>query len=90
MKDKRLSRLKWHCRRSMRELDVILEGYLECEYRDSPPAHQAAFESLLNLQDPDILALLTGRVVADDDGVRHVVQRILTNSRDQTGGRSSS
>jgi antitoxin CptB len=78
MNDEQLSRLKWHCRRGMRELDVLLEKYLECEYANAPPVQKAAFESLLSLQDPEILALLTGRVVSEDDGLRDVVQRLLT------------
>jgi succinate dehydrogenase flavin-adding protein (antitoxin of CptAB toxin-antitoxin module) len=64
----------------MRELDVLLERYLERDYRDSPPVQQAAFETLLSLQDPEILELLTGRNVSEDEGVRDVVQRLLANS----------
>ena len=73
-------RLKWHCRRGMRELDVLLERYLAREYAGAPPPQKAAFETLLSLQDPEILALITGRVVADDDSLRDVVQRLLTDS----------
>jgi len=64
----------------MRELDVLLERYLACEYAEAPPAQQLAFETLLSLQDPEILELITGRVVADDDGLRDVVKRLLTDS----------
>jgi antitoxin CptB len=74
------SRLGWHCRRGMRELDVLLERYLTHDYPNAPPLQKAAFETLLSLQDPEILALITGRVVADDVGLRHVVQRLLRNS----------
>ena len=75
-----LSQLKWHCRRGMRELDVLLMRYMDREYPDADPEHQAAFETLLSLQDPEILALLTGRVAAEDVHLQNVVQRLLTNA----------
>ncbi len=80
MNRQRYSKLKWHCRRGMRELDVLLERYLAREYADAPPAQKAAFETLLSLQDPEILELISGRVVADDIGLRDVVKRLLTDS----------
>ena len=79
MKDEHLSRLKWRCRRGMRELDVMLSRYFDDEYPASDPEHKEAFEILLTLQDPEILDLLTGRVIAEDRGLQHVVQRLLTN-----------
>jgi antitoxin CptB len=80
MSRERHSKLKWHCRRGMRELDVLLERYLAREYEKAPPTQQAAFETLLSLQDPEILELLTGRVVTDNAGLRDVVKRLLTDS----------
>ena len=64
----------------MRELDVLLERYLAREYAEAPPAQKAAFETLLSLQDPEILELITGRVVTDDVSLRDVVKRLLTDS----------
>ena len=80
MDSRHLSELRWHCRRGMRELDVLLMRYMDREYVAAPPAQQAAFETLLSLQDPEILALLTGRAVAEDVPLQDVVQRLLTNS----------
>ena len=75
-----LAELRWHCRRGMRELDVLLMRYMDGEYPTANPEQQAAFEVLLNLQDPEILELLTGRVVAEDASLQDVVQRLLTKS----------
>ena len=72
-----LARLRWRCRRGMRELDVLLMRYVEERYAIAPAAEQGAFEQLLSLQDPDIHALLTGRVTTDDAGLDDVVQRLL-------------
>ena len=61
----------------MRELDVLLMRYMDEEYAGAGGSEQAAFVRLLSLQDPEILALLTGREVADDGDLRHVVKRLL-------------
>ena len=80
MKTEHLSQVRWHCRRGMRELDVLLMRYVDSDYMDTNPEYQKAFETLLILQDPEILDLLTGRVVAEDASLRDVVQRLLTNT----------
>ncbi|HHQ14919.1 MAG TPA: succinate dehydrogenase assembly factor 2 family protein [Chromatiales bacterium] len=73
-------RLRWHCRRGMRELDVLLMGYLDRHYAHVPEAEQQAFERLLGLQDPEILGLLNGRIHAQDAALNDVVQRLLAVS----------
>ena len=49
-------RLRWRCRRGMKELDVLLSRYVEERYDTAPPAERAAFEALLEDQDPLIYA----------------------------------
>lgn len=71
-----MSRLRWRCRRGMRELDVLLMAYLDELYAAAPASEQAAFRDLLSLQDPDIHGLLTGRLVADDAGLRALIERL--------------
>ena len=71
------SRLRWRCRRGMRELDILLMRYLDEEYSRSSAMHRDAFERLLCLQDPEILELLTQRTVAQDSHLRDVVERLL-------------
>jgi len=67
----------------MRELDVVLMRYLERNFDAADQDEKDSFESLLSLQDPEILDLLTGRIIAEDDGLCHVVERILANSRSE-------
>ena len=45
----------------MRELDVLLLAYLEHDYLHLGPRQQAAFEALLDLEDPVLMDLLLGR-----------------------------
>jgi antitoxin CptB len=77
----RLARLRWRCRRGMRELDVLLLRYLERDFPVADAATQAAFEELLSAQDPQIVDLLAGREVADDLALNAVIQRLLANAR---------
>ncbi|MCC5795540.1 MAG: succinate dehydrogenase assembly factor 2 [Chromatiales bacterium] len=64
----------------MRELDVLLERFLEDEYPHAGPQGRQAFEALLTLPDPEILGLLTGRLHADDPGLDDVVKRLSGHS----------
>lgn len=52
-------RIRWRCRRGMRELDMLLEGYFDRDF-DREPQRQQAFLALLDCEDPDIWAWLIG------------------------------
>lgn len=80
-----LSRLRWRCRRGMRELDVVLLAYLEDSYPGAQPRHQAAFARLLELQDPDIMAFLTRRAEPPDADLADVVDAVRTAFRHPAG-----
>jgi len=60
----------------MRELDVVLLRYLEHTYPGASAEEQAAFRRCLDLQDPEILALLTGREPCPDASLADVVEKI--------------
>jgi len=64
----------------MRELDVLLMGFMDTRYPSAEPAIKRAFEHLLTLQDPEIQALLAGRLVTDDSDLDELVQRLLDHS----------
>jgi antitoxin CptB len=70
------ARLRWRCRRGMRELDVLLLRYLEQEYPSASAGERTAFAHLLDLQDPDVFGYLVGRQTAPEAELRHVVARI--------------
>ena len=75
------ARLRWLCRRGMKELDVLLGRFLERGYPQLDAAGRRAFAELLEYQDPRLYALLTGRESAADAEVDRVVRRI----RDDAG-----
>ena len=70
------AKLRWRCRRGMRELDVALTRYLELQYPAAGAADRRAFEALLGLQDPQIWAFLLGREVPADRELDHVLEQI--------------
>ena len=55
-----IGKLRWRCRRGMRELDELLSRYLDTKYRGVSPMRQAAFRRLLDAADPLIHAYLLG------------------------------
>jgi antitoxin CptB len=59
-------RLLWQCRRGMRELDKVVEGYYLHHYADGNDIVQAAFRDLLEEADPEILAWVTQREPAPE------------------------
>ena len=61
--DPELKRLRWRCRRGMRELDVLLERYLENRWASAGPGRRQAFRALLELPDPELAALCLRRSV---------------------------
>lgn len=73
-------RLRWRCRRGMRELDVLLTRYLEDYYPDASGIEQSAFRRLLDAPDPELFSLLMGRTEAQSDPERAVVRRMRAGS----------
>lgn len=69
-----LGRLRWRCRRGMRELDVLLVRYLEREWPRAGEAERAAFNALLERQDPELNALLFGRLAPEDEATANVLE----------------
>jgi antitoxin CptB len=53
-------RLRWRCRRGMRELDILLTRYLDECYCTASTEEQKAFGHLLETQDPVIYAYCLG------------------------------
>jgi antitoxin CptB len=71
-----LARLRWRCRRGMRELDSLLTRYLDTTYPRAAPVEREAFARLLELPDPDLFGYLVGRTETAEGPLRDVVARI--------------
>ena len=56
-----MARLRWRCRRGLKELDVLLEGYLHGRWPSADAEARAGFAALLELPDPELADLFLGR-----------------------------
>ena len=57
----KLSKLRWRCRRGMRELDQAMRAYLDEHYVTASADEQALFEELQEMQDPELFQLISGK-----------------------------
>jgi antitoxin CptB len=71
-----LARLRWRCRRGMRELDVMLTRYLDRVWNGASPVERAAFVQLVELQDPELFGYLVGRTTPAEEPQRAVIAAI--------------
>ena len=78
-----LSRLRWLCRRGMKELDVVVTTYLDVYYEQASSEEQRQFRKLLDMADPDLYGLLLGRELAVDAETRHLVEFLRRMSTTQ-------
>jgi antitoxin CptB len=72
------SRLRWQCRRGMRELDELLLRYLERAYPDADAEEKAAFEAVLSLSDPELNSYLLQQQTPPSGAIARVIDRILS------------
>ncbi len=68
--------LRWQCRRGMRELDELLARYLDRAYERAPESEKAAFRTLLELADPELIGYLLGRQAVESPHLSHIVNKI--------------
>src|SRR5260221_2138908 len=76
-----IGKLRWRCRRGMRELDVLLTRYVDEEYRTAAPEQQEAFRRLLDIQDPLMHAYFLGREAPPDAALASLIARITAAAR---------
>jgi antitoxin CptB len=84
--DEQIGKLRWRCRRGMKELDLLTLGYLEKCYPTASAEERRAFADLLELQDPLLMSYMVGREVPADAVTARVVgvMRTLLNEADGT------
>ncbi|WP_423820940.1 succinate dehydrogenase assembly factor 2 [Salinisphaera sp. SPP-AMP-43] len=70
------ARIRWLCRRGMKELDVLLERFVNSDYDSLSAAQHEAFVNLLHYEDPDLWVLFMGRAEAETPEQAELVERI--------------
>ena len=80
MDDPQLSRLRWRCRRGMRELDLLLTRWLDQAYATADASQRAVFVKLLACEDDQLWRWFMGREIPDAKDLDELVGRILALS----------
>jgi antitoxin CptB len=71
-------RIRWHCRRGMLELDLVLNAFVERHLDRLDASRLAAFQGLLARTDPELLDLVMGRAEGRGDGECQVLALMRT------------
>ncbi len=74
------SRLLWRCRRGMREMDIVLQTFLNESYDSLSDIDQNTFSKLLDEADLDILDWIMGRTKPEDEALTHII-KLIRDSR---------
>ena len=74
-------RLRWRCRRGMRELDQLLGWYFEQRFAQAGAADRQAFAEMLEQPDPDLWSWLLGQTAPSRSDWRSIVDEIRRRDR---------
>lgn len=78
------SRLLWRCRRGIREMDLLLQRFVERYYPDLDPEARQQFEAFLEETDMDILAWIMGRAEPGNPAYRNIIEQLRLINAAQT------
>jgi antitoxin CptB len=81
MNDDSTKRLRWQCRRGMKELDQLLTGYLDAGYDSASEDDKAAFHALLELSDPELVSYVLQRQEPGSEIIARGIDIILGRYR---------
>jgi len=80
------SRLRWRCRRGMRELDTLLERWLAERWPGADVSDRASFERLLGCEDDELWDWCLGRSIPDDPELAAIVKQVAGTAADRERG----
>jgi antitoxin CptB len=71
-----IRKLRWRCRRGMRELDQLLERWLDTQWRQSSAGERETFLRLLDSEDDRLWRWFLGHETSEDAALQQLVERI--------------
>ncbi len=74
--DAELKKLRWRCRRGMKELDQLLQRWLDREHASASERERGVFLALLDSEDDRLWRWFMGYEVPPDAELTALVQRI--------------
>jgi antitoxin CptB len=69
-------RIKWHCRRGLLELDLVLERFVERHLDALDRAELDAFRELLTFDDGDLFDMVMGRAEPQNAQLNDVLEKM--------------
>lgn len=70
------SKLLWHCRRGIREMDILFREFIDIHYDELSDDEKQGLSKLLDEADLDILDWIMGRTTPEDDALLRIVTLI--------------
>ena len=70
------AKLKWRCRRGVKEFDVLFGRFVETEYPNLTDEQKGYFHVLLDEQDPVIMDWLFGRSEPEEQGLKWIIGKL--------------
>ena len=77
MDEPSLAALRWRCRRGMRELDQLMERYLERGWPSADDRERKLFLRLLDCEDDKLWQWCMGQSRPEDAELQAIVDRII-------------
>ncbi len=71
-----IGRVRWGCRRGMKELDFMLNRYVDRAWEGSDADQRQALWQLLECEDDQLWDWLSGRVPCSDGRLNELVEQI--------------
>jgi len=69
-----IDRVRWHCRRGLLELDVVLTRFLDRHFETLSPQQRATFSRLLDYPDNDLWDFVTGKQPPPDADSARIIR----------------
>ena len=76
---KKKSRLLWRCRRGIKEMDIVLQDFINDSYDELNNENKSAFSKLLEEQDLDILNWILGKGKPEDTALIEIIKKIRSS-----------
>ena len=68
-----IDRVRWHCRRGLLELDVVLTRFLDRHFDSLSAQQRATFNRLLDFPDNDLWDFVTGKQPPPDADTARII-----------------
>tara|TARA_B100000900_G_C19972352_1_gene470369 strand:- start:67 stop:318 length:252 start_codon:yes stop_codon:yes gene_type:complete len=79
-----VQKLRWKSRKGIRELDILLQSFLDNEFTKLNDSDKKIFEELIEIETYDLLNAITGKS-SYDDKYKSIIKRLSKLSTQNNG-----